>query len=146
MKIISLVVFLIALIGSWFLSHREATVPESVHAGIQSDLKQIITEYVQKNLPNAKGIVFKKFWTETIAKNKIKATFAYTFDDTNDKSGSIGMEIDGYAILNKVSENAEQMEWSFDELHINNNSVEFKDPLKITSKPDAGEEEPPASE
>lgn len=139
MKIISLVVFLIALVSSWFLAHREVPIPESVHMGIQNDLKQVIADYVQKNLPNSKNLAFKKFWTETLANNKVKATFAYTFDDTNDKSGSIGMLIEGYAILNKVSESAESMEWSFDELHISNNSVEFKEPLIVNSKPGSDE-------
>jgi hypothetical protein len=107
-------------------------IPESVHQGIQNDLKRVISEYVQKNLPKSKNLVFKKFWTEALQKNKVKASFVYTFDDTNDKSGPINMEIQGYGILNKVADNADGSEWSLDELHVLNNGVEFKEPLKIT--------------
>jgi len=139
MKIISLVVFLFALVGSWFLAHRDAPIPEAVHQGIQNDLKRVISEYVQKNLPNSKNLVFKKFWTEALQKNKVKASFVYSFDDANDKSGPINMEIEGYGVLNKVSENADSTEWSLDELHILNNGVEFKEALKVTPTPDADE-------
>jgi hypothetical protein len=49
------------------------------------------------------------------------------------------MEIEGYAILNKVSENADASEWSLDEIHVLNNGVEYKEALKITPNPDADE-------
>lgn len=139
MKVISLVVFIVALVGSWYLVQKQPTIPESVHVGIQSDLKKIIGEFILKKLPNAKNLVFKKFWTETLKENKVKATFAYTFEDTNESSGNVGMTIEGYAILNKLSESPEEMEWSFDELHIQNSDVEFKDPIHISSKPDPEE-------
>ena len=139
MKIISLVVFLFALVGSWFLAHRDAPIPEAVHQGIQNDLKRVISEYVQKNLPNSKNLVFKKFWTEALQKNKVKASFVYSFDDANDKSGPINMEIEGYAILNKVTENADSSEWSLDEIHVLNNGLEYKEALKITPNADADE-------
>jgi hypothetical protein len=143
MKIISLLVFVFALIGSWYLTHREQTIPESVHAGIQDELKQIIAEYVQKNLPNSKNLTFKRFWTETLQKNKIKASFIYSFDDTNETSGAVGMEIDGFAILNKVSENPDSTEWSFDELKILNNGIEFREPIRISPKDAANGEQVP---
>jgi hypothetical protein len=139
MKIISLVVFVLALIGSWFLAHRDAPIPESVHQGIQNDLKRVISEYVQKNLPNSTNLVFRKFWTEALQKNRVKASFVYSFDDIGDKSGPINMEIEGYGILNKVSENADSSEWSLDEIHVLNNGLEYKEALKITPKPDADE-------
>jgi alpha-mannosidase len=142
MKIISLVVFVLALIGTWYISHRQQVVPESVHVGIQNDLKRIIAEYVQKNLPGSKNLIFKKFFTETLQNNKVKATFLYSFDDTNENIGASNLEIEGYAVLNKVGESAQSTEWSMDELHILNNSVEFKDPMKITPKVDPDEATP----
>jgi len=141
MKIISLVVFVVALIGSWFLAHRDAPIPESVHQGIQNDLKRVISEYVQKNLPNSKNLTFKKFWTEALQKNKVKASFVYSFDDANEKSGPINMEIEGYAILNKVNEDPNSTEWSLDEIHVLNNGLEYKEALKITPNADADEAE-----
>src|SRR4051794_32296101 len=139
MKIVSLLVFVVALIGTWKLAHRDQPISDAVHSGIQTDLKRIITEYVQKNLPNAKNLVFKRFWTESIQNNKVKASFAYSFDDANDKTGAASLDIAGFAILNKVSENADSAEWSMDELHILNSGVEFKEALKITPHPDADE-------
>lgn len=139
MKIISLLVFVFALIGSWYLTHREHAIPEAVHVGIQDELKQIIADFIQKNLPNSKNLVFKRFWTESLQKNKIKASFTYSFDDVNENSGPVNMEIEGYAILNKVSENPDSTEWSFDELKVLNNGLEFREPLRISPKDNDGQ-------
>lgn len=134
------------MMWTWHLSQASQLVPESVHLGVQTNLKRIITEYVQKNLPTAKEIKFDKMWTEVLKKDRLKAVFQYTFVEGNAESGDAKVAIEGFAILNKSDETDDSMDWSFDELHILNNSVDYKDPIRITpnSGADLGTEPAPA--
>lgn len=133
MKIVSILVFFAAMIGSWFLVHASRPVPESVHLGIQSDLKTIISEYVGKQLPNSKNLQFEKFWTETVKKNRVRASFIYSFEEADENGNPVITEIEGYAFLNKLEETPEEVTWSLDELNIQNSSVDFTEPVKITA-------------
>ncbi|MGE0526772.1 MAG: hypothetical protein AB7G93_15150 [Bdellovibrionales bacterium] len=133
MKIVSVFVFAFALIGSWMLVHTKKPISESVHAGIQNDLKRIISDYVRNNLPESHHLEFKRFWTETLSKDRVKAYFIYAFQDTPSEGESAEVEIEGSAILNKVNESDDMVTWSFDELQILNNTVNFADPIQITA-------------
>ncbi len=155
MKIVSLVLVLAALIGTWRLAHSRGPMTQAVHVGIQADLKRIITEYVQTNRPDSKDLRFQKFWTETLKDGKIKATFTYTFQDTTEESGLTELEISGVAVLNKIDENPETVTYSLDELQVLDNSIRFEEPIQITAGLTEGEdpesdgtelepEEPPA--
>jgi hypothetical protein len=142
MKIVSVLFFALALTGTWMMAYAKKTIPESVHVGIQNDLKRVITEYVQKNLPESKNLRFEKFWTETVKKDRVKASFVYTFEDAS-QGGPAEVEIEGSAILNKVDETPENSTWSFDQLQILDNQVHFSDPIQITAG--VGELENPTS-
>ncbi|MBX3020207.1 MAG: hypothetical protein KF799_00900 [Bdellovibrionales bacterium] len=146
MKIVSVIFFALALTGTWFLAHANKPVAESVHIGIQNDLKRIITEYVQKNLPESKNLRFTKFWTETLKNDKVKAYFLYSFEDTTEEGEPAEVEIDGSAILNKVDETAENSTWSFDELQILDTKVRFNEPIQINARAGELESQQPAQE
>ncbi len=133
MKIISVLVFGLALVGSWSLIHARRPIAESVHIGIQNDLKRVISEYIQNQLPNSQNLQFTRFWTETIKKDRVKAYFVYSFDDLTESGEPATTEIEGTALLNKVSESAEIVTWSFDELTILNNRIEFSEPIQISA-------------
>ncbi|MGE4131558.1 MAG: hypothetical protein AB7F86_07950 [Bdellovibrionales bacterium] len=133
MKIISVALFVAALIGSWSLTHSQRPVSESVHVGIQNDLKNIIAEYIEKNAEQSENLRFEKFWTETINKSRVKAYFLYSYDDHDENGEPATIEVEGWAILNKVDETPETVTWSFDQLNILNNQVTFSDPIKITA-------------
>ena len=135
MKIVSLIVFALALVGSWILVNAQRPVAQSVHVGIQNDLKRIIAEYVQKNQPSAHDLHFEKFWTETLKKDKVKAYFVYTFEDSDQNGEPATLEIEGFAILNKTAETPEESTWSFDQLQILDNKVDFSEPLQVTATP-----------
>ncbi len=132
MKIVSVLIFGAALIGSWALVHAPKPVAQSVHVGIQNDLKNIIAEYVQKNLPESKNLRFEKFWTETVKPSQVKASFTYSFDNP-DGGENAQVEIEGSALLNKIDETPELVTWSFDQLVISDNKVTFTDPIQITA-------------
>lgn len=134
MKYLSLFVLLLMMSTSWsFVNHRPE-ISEDVHVGIQDDLKRIITEYIQNNLPSAQNIRFEKMWTEKLKSSQVKASFIYSFEDASEDVGEARVLIDGYAIINR--EPAQQQDeieyWSFDELYILNNHVQFKDGITIT--------------
>lgn len=133
MKIISVLVFGLALVGSWKMIHAKRPVAESVHIGIQNDLKRIISEYIQAKLPNSQNLQFQKFWTETVKKNRIKAYFVYSFDDVTEDGEPATTEIEGAAWLNKLEETPEVITWSFEELEILNNRIQFNEPIQISA-------------
>jgi hypothetical protein len=144
MKVVSVLVFAAALIGSWVMVHAKKPVSESVHIGIQNDLRNIITEYVQKNLPESKNLRFEKMWTETVKKDRVKANFVYTFEDSSQGAESALVEIHGSALLNKIEETPEMATWSFDQLQILDNKVQFSEPIQITAETGALEGQAPA--
>lgn len=133
MKIVSVLVFAFALVGTWALVHNPRPVAQSIHVGIQADLKNIIAEYVQKNLPESKNLRFEKFYTETINKSKVRAVFTYSFEDKTEEGEPAAVQIEGEAILNKTEETPETVTWSFDQLTIQDNKVTFSDPIQITA-------------
>lgn len=133
MKIVSVLVFAFALVSTWAMVHNPRPVAQSVHIGIQNDLKNIIAEYVAKNLPESKNLRFEKFYTETLNKNQVKAVFVYTFEDRTENGEPAVVGIEGSAILNKIEETAETVTWSFDQLVIQDNKVTFEDPIQITA-------------
>jgi len=133
MKIVSVLVFAFALVGTWAMVHNPRPVAQSVHIGIQNDLKNIIAEYVSKNVPESKNLRFEKFYTETLNKNQVKAVFVYSFEDKTENGEPAVVGIEGSAILNKIEETAETVTWSFDQLMIQDNKVTFEDPIQITA-------------
>lgn len=133
MKIVSVLVFAFALVSTWAMVHNPRPVAQSVHIGIQNDLKNIIAEYVAKNLPESKNLRFEKFYTETLNKNQVKAVFVYTFEDRTENGEPAVVGIEGSAVLNKIEETAETVTWSFDQLVIQDNKVTFEDPIQITA-------------
>ena len=142
MKFISLIFFALATSGTWMATHAKRAVEESVHVGIQNDLKRIITEYVQSKLPQSKNLVFDKFYTKTINKGQVIAFFNYAFEDKTDDGEPARVEIEGSATLNKVEETAEASTWNLDQLKILNNKVDFSEPIQITAGRNAGAPEP----
>lgn len=135
MKFVSLIVFVAALSYTWCLAHTKMPLAETVHVGIQDDLKNIIKNYIENNMEGATDIRFVRMWTETVNPSKVKAHFIYSFADSQNNR----IEMDGHALLNKISENNEEVKFSFDELKIQNQSVVFDEPMNITAG--AGDEE-----
>jgi hypothetical protein len=140
MKYLSVLLFICAMAWSWSYTHRERPITEQIHLSIQNDLKKLISEYIQKNLPNSNNLQFDRFWTESMSINKVKASFVYSFEDKTERAGNARVAIEGYAVLNRAQETAESIEWNFDELVILNDHVDYQDPLQI-SPASATEEE-----
>lgn len=144
MKIVSVLLFAVAMIGSWMAVNSRRPVAESVHAGIQDDLKKIIAEYVQKNLPNSKNLRFHRFYTENVNENRVRALFMYSFEDQSESGEMAEVILEGSAVLNKAQETPEVITWNFDELKISGNTVNFSEPIQITAERGAKTVESPS--
>lgn len=131
MKYLGLIFFAAMLIVTRSWTHQAQTNEQEFHSGVQTKLKGFISDYIQQNLPNSKNLKFEKFWTEPVSDDLIKARFSYSFEDENETDGSAKIFIDGAATLNRIqNENGESV-WSFNELQILNNTIDFKDGILI---------------
>lgn len=146
MKYISTILLLFAMHWSWGLAKNGDEISQQVHLGIQEDLKKLISEYIQQNLPNSTDLRFERFWTEAVHTNQVKASFIYSFREANESSGKTRVQIEGFAVLNRVQETADSIEWTFDKLQILNNTVTFEDGMSIRSPKESEEEANPTTE
>lgn len=132
MKFLGVIAFLFLMNWSWSLIHSEVTTSEAVHVGIQNDMKAIISGYIKENLPGSQNMKFSRFWTEKVSEKKIKASFIYSFEDSSAEVGAAKVEIEGTAMLTRAPDEEDSIEtWSLDQLHIQDNKIEFKDGIQI---------------
>jgi hypothetical protein len=95
MRYLSLGVFILMMYFSWHLIEAPAAVPEATHVLIQEDLKRIISEKIQEDLPAAADIKFDRFWTENLKGDRVKASFIVSFDvpeNTNEEATRHGIQ------------------------------------------------------
>ncbi|MBX7231199.1 MAG: hypothetical protein K1X29_03840 [Bdellovibrionales bacterium] len=137
MKYFSLIIILFMMGLSWRIHHFNFSLTEQTHMELQDELKKLITDYVQQQLPNSQNLQFNRFWTETVNNKKIKASFIYSFEDDDDDIGKAQVEIEGYAILNQTDEHSSRVSWSLDTLVVSNNNIEFKEPLTVKAGEDS---------
>ena len=138
MKYISLLVLFLVVYWSWGFQNMTLAVSEETHIDLQEDIRNIITEYIQENLPASQDLKFERLWTENITDNQVKASFSYSFNDPGEDIGPARVLIDGYAILNKKITDDEEFEvWNFDELYILNNHIQFEEGESITVQPES---------
>ena len=131
MKYLGLIFFAALLIVTRSWTHQAQSSDQEFHSGVQSKLKGFISDYIQQNLPKSKNLKFEKFWTEPVSDVQIKAMFSYSFEDENETDGTANIFIDGAATLNRIQNQAGESVWSFDELQILNNTIDFKDGILI---------------
>ncbi|MCB9025820.1 MAG: hypothetical protein H6625_05850 [Bdellovibrionaceae bacterium] len=137
MKYLSLIILLLLVRWTWNLSQQVVVIPEETHLSLQDDLRTIITNYIQENLPSSQNLKFERMWTERATDNQVKATFAYSFDDPGEDTAPARIMIDGYAILNRKQQDDGEFEvWNFDELYILNNHIQFEEGEAITVQPE----------
>ncbi len=133
MRYIKLLILSLILSVTWIWVQKDQKVSELVHAEIQEDLKQLIANYIKKQLPDSKNIMFKNIWSETISDGKVKAHFKYSFDDSDKTAGTAGIAVDGYAILHQKNKRQNNIDiWTLEEIQILNNHITFKEGLTLT--------------
>lgn len=152
MKLLSIVVFSIALIWTWNIMHSSPNISFETHAGIQEKLAQLITDNLKIKKPTATDVHVEKVWTEVIGKNKVKAYFVYSFKDAATGS-TVATQISGEGILEKqatapvetntgAEKSASAEHWQLSQVKTSSDVVVFEDGLVVT--PGESTEENPA--
>lgn len=144
-KIASVLVFAVALIGSWFMVHSDPSVGFETHTGIQEKLITLITNAVTSKKPQAQKFEMTRLWTETVDENKVRATFAYRFSEPADNNEWTEQSIEGEAILHREPSDDEKVDrWVIQSVKTNSDLLSFTEGSVVTPVP--GEDETQGSE
>lgn len=132
-KIISLVVFIAALVWTWNIIHTSEAVGFETHSGIQVKLAELIENTLATKKPQAKDLTIRRLWTESLGDNKVRAVFAYSFTEPSADGGELEQVIEGEAILyREPSETAEVDKWILQSVKTTNDVVVFTEGSTIT--------------
>lgn len=132
-KIVSLVVFIAALVWTWNVVHTSEAIGFETHSGIQAKLADLIKETLASKKPHAKDLSIQRLWTETLSENKVRAVFSYKFVDISEGGESLEQMIEGEAILHREpSENQKVDQWSLQSVKTTNDFVTFTEGSVVT--------------
>ena len=121
---------------SWAYIKAPLLIPESTHIDIQDDIKLMITDTMQKYLPGVKDFNFDRFWTENLEKDKVRADFEFSFENSEEQQNPARYGVKGYAILNF---DQEKEVWNMEGPYFSNDKIQFKDGLIIRPGDEDGE-------
>jgi hypothetical protein len=145
-KIVSLIVFIAALVWTWNVIHTNQAIGFETHSGIQTKLAELIKNTLNKKRPNAKNLSITKLWTEDVSDNKVRAVFAYKFIDKSEAGDEVEQFIEGEAVLHReLSEEENVDKWTLQSVKTTNDIVTFSEGSIITpgNGDDEDEEEAP---
>lgn len=132
-KILSLVVFTVALVWSWSVIHSASAIGIETHSGIQDRLATLIQQTVQQKKPAAQDIQVVRLWTETLDENKVRAVFAYRFTEMFDGGEKSEQTVEGEAILHREpSEDSRIDRWVLQNVRTTNDIVTFDQGAVVT--------------
>lgn len=132
-KIVSLVIFIAALIWTWNAIHTSEAVGFETHSGIQAKLADLIQQTLASKKPNAKDLSITRLWTETLSNNKVRAVFAYKFIDTSEEGESLEQIIEGEAVLHReLSDETNVDKWTLQSVKTTSDVVIFTEGSTIT--------------
>lgn len=139
-KIVSLVVFTVALAWTWNIIHTSAAVGSETHSGIQEKLGQLIQQTVMNKKPGAKNFRITKLWTETLSDTKVRAVFSYSFSEAAEGNEFVQQNIDGEAILFREPKDDSRMDrWTLQSVKTTNDAVTFNEGVVVTPGGDSDE-------
>lgn len=133
-KIVSVVVFVAAMIWTWNLFHsNSSTVAFQTHADIQSKLAALIQESLLAKKPSASDFQIVRLWTETLSQNKVRAVFAYKFNDKTEDGEMTEQTLEGEAVLHREpSTFKEEDHWVVQSVKTTNDMVNFTEGSAIS--------------
>jgi hypothetical protein len=143
-KIVSLIVFAVALIWTWNIIHNSQPIGFETHSGIQQKLAELIKQTIASKKPNAKDLQVTRLWTEPMTDNKVRAVFAYKFTEAADGEEATEQSIEGEAILHReASDSTDVDNWTLQEVKTTNDVLIFSEGSKITPQTDTTTVETP---
>jgi hypothetical protein len=122
---------------SWAFIETPLDIPETTHIDIQDDIKLMITDTMQKFLPQVKDFKFDRFWTQSLDKNRVKAVFEFSFENAAEVYNPARYGIKGHAFLNFDEENEV---WNVEGPFFQNDRIQFKDGMIIRPGSEDGDE------
>ncbi len=132
-KIVSLVVFIAALIWTWNVVHTTEAIGFETHSGIQMKLADLIKETLASKKPHAKDLTIQRLWTETLTDNKVRAVFSYKFVDISEGGEALEQVIEGEAVLHREpSEDSKIDKWTLQSVKTTNDFVTFTEGSVVT--------------
>lgn len=144
-KIVSLVVFIAAMVWTWNVIHTSQAIGFETHSGIQAKLAELIKNTLATKKPNAKDLEIVRLWTETLGDNKVRAVFAYKFMEPSEDNEALEQVIEGEALLyREPSDEANVDKWTLQSVKTTNDIVVFTEGSTITpgAEPEAPTETP----
>lgn len=133
-KLLSFVMFVVALAWTWFLFNSKNSIGVDIHAGIQSKLAILIEDTIKKNKPNSSDFQLLQMYTEKLDDNRINAKFSFKYSDKLEEDEKTIQTLSGEAILNKgLSENPQVQKWIVQSVKSSSTNLEFKEGLVISS-------------
>ncbi|WP_413582786.1 hypothetical protein [Bdellovibrio sp. HCB288] len=142
-KIVSVIVFVAALVWTWNVIHTNEAIGFETHAGIQTKLAELITNTLSAKKPNAKELRIDKLWTESLNDNKVRAVFSYKFTEISESGESLEQVIEGEAILHREPSEDKTDKWTLQSVKTTNDIVVFSEGSTVTPGPDAPAEGTP---
>jgi hypothetical protein len=142
-KIVSLVVFVAALVWTWNVIHTNEAIGFETHAGIQTKLAELIKATLAAKKPNAKDLRIEKLWTESMTDNKVRAVFSYKFSEVAEGGDNLEQIIEGEAILHREPTEDKTDKWTLQSVKTTNDIVVFSEGSTVT--PDTETSEAPAA-
>lgn len=127
-KIISLIVFAVALIWTWNIIHSTQAIGFETHSGIQQKLTELIQQTIANKKPEAKDLKVTRLWTESLSDNKVRAVFSYKFNEPSADNESTEQTIEGEAILHREpSDGTTEDRWTLQSVKTTNDVLIFSE-------------------
>lgn len=147
-KIVSLIIFTVALFWTWNIIHSSSAIGFETHSGIQEKLAELIKQTVLTKKPHIQNFRILRLWTEAQSENKIRAVFAYQFTETVADGDSTDQTVEGEAILfREPPDEYDQDRWTLQSVRTTNDIVTFSEGLIVTpGSEESGEETPISTE
>lgn len=137
-KIVSLVVFIAALVWTWNVVHTTEAIGFETHSGIQAKLADLIKDTLAAKKPHAKDLTIQRLWTETLSDNKVRAVFSYKFVDVSEGGEALEQVIEGEAVLHREpSEDSKVDKWTLQSVKTTNDFVTFTEGSVVTPSEDS---------
>jgi hypothetical protein len=141
MKYLSVIFFTISLVWTWNVIHSKSDVSFETHSGIQEKLGGLIRDSILAKKPTATEITIEKIWTEKLTKDKVKASFIYSYKD-NSEEGVVTTRIAGQGYLEKKPDEGDSNHWILTDFATTSDNIEFNDATLVTGSGTSSEENP----
>ncbi len=145
-KIVSLLVFALALVWTWNIIHSSPAIGFETHSGIQQKLSDLIKQTILAKHPEAKDLQVTRLWTEPMGDNKVRAIFAYKYSEL-DGTEMTEQSVEGEAILHReAAEDTKVDNWALQSVRTTNGALIFSEGSTITPGETSADETAPATE